>query len=69
MLFNAATKKFCVLNASAAHLWTRLEQPRTADVLVAALCEEFSATSRETVEVDVRGILGQLESLDLVSQS
>lgn len=69
MLFNAATKKFCVLNASAAHLWARLEQPRTEEELVASLCAQFDAATRETVERDVRAVLGQLESLDLVSKS
>jgi len=69
MLFSAATKKFCVLNPSAAHIWARLEQPRTEDELVASLCEEFDAANRETVEQDVRGVLGLLESLDLVSKA
>jgi PqqD family protein of HPr-rel-A system len=69
MLFSAATKKFCVLNPSAAHIWARLEQPRTEDELVASLCEQFNAANREAVEQDVRGVLGLLESLDLVSKA
>lgn len=69
MLFSAATKKFCVLNSSAAHIWARLEQPRTEEELVSSVCEAFDAANRETVEQDVRGVLGQLESLDLVSKS
>ena len=69
MLFSAASKKFCVLNASAAHIWERLEQPRTEEELVASLCEQFNAANRGAVEEDVRGVLSQLKSLDLVSKS
>lgn len=69
MLFNAATKKFCVLNASAAHIWGRLDEPRTAEELVNTLCEQFEATGRALVEEDVRTVLGQLESLELVSRA
>lgn len=69
MLFSAATKKFCVLNASAAHIWARLELPRTEAELVSSLCEQFAATDRHAVEQDVRGVLDQLESLDLVTRA
>ena len=68
MLFNASTKKFCVLNASAAYIWSRLDEPRTADELVSALCEHFAATAPEAVETDVAAVLGQLETLELVSR-
>ena len=69
MLFHAATKKFCVLNPSAAHVWRRLDEPRTAEELVTSLCEEFRTPSRDPVEQDVNAVLMELESLDLVSRT
>jgi PqqD family protein of HPr-rel-A system len=68
MLFNAATKNFCVLNATAAHVWASLEEPRTAEELVNSLCAQFDTNSSETVAEDVAAVLGQLESLELVSR-
>jgi hypothetical protein len=69
MLFNATTKKFCVLNASAAHVWQRLDEPRTAAELVTSLCETFKTPSRGPVEHDVNAVLVEFESLDLVSRT
>lgn len=66
MLFNATTKKFCVLNSSAAHIWERLSEPRTADELVSSLREHFAGTDAAAVEKDVQTVLGQLVSLELV---
>ena len=66
MLFNASTKTFCVLNASAAHIWERLVEPRTAEELVTSLREQFEANPAAPVEDDVRAVLGQLENLQLV---
>jgi PqqD family protein of HPr-rel-A system len=68
MLFNAATKKFCVLNATAAHIWERLDEPRTADELVVSLREQFAANG-QAIEQDVEAVLAQLESLDLVTRA
>ena len=66
MLFNASTKTFCVLNASATHIWERLDEPRTAEELVASLREHFDANGAAAVEDDVLAVLGQLETLQLV---
>ncbi len=68
MLFNAATKKFCVLNASAAHIWERLAKPSTEDELIGALCEHFHGAGRASVEQDVKAVLGELEGLELVTR-
>ena len=69
MLFNATTKRFCLLNSSAAHVWNQLEQPRTAQELADALSDHFAAATREVVEADVRQVLDRLESLELVSRA
>jgi PqqD family protein of HPr-rel-A system len=68
MLFNASTKKFCVLNASAALIWERLATPRTAEELASALCESFETSGRASIEGEVDAVLGQLERLELVSR-
>jgi hypothetical protein len=66
MLFNASTKKFCVLNSSAAHIWEQLSEPQTEEQLVSALREHFAGTDTAAVEQDVHAVLGQLVSLELV---
>lgn len=68
LLFNASTKKFCVLNASAAHIWERLSEPQTEAQLVSSLREHFAGTDAPVVEQDVHTVLGQLVSLELVGR-
>jgi PqqD family protein of HPr-rel-A system len=68
MLFNMATNKFCVLNASAAHIWERLAEPSTEDELIGSVCAHFQGAGRASVEQDVRAVLGQLEGLELVTR-
>jgi PqqD family protein of HPr-rel-A system len=68
MLFNLATKKFCVLNASAAQMWSALDQPRTEDELVGALRDHFETSGAASVVEDVRAALGELEKLELITR-
>ena len=65
MLFDAATKKFCVLNSTAAHLWECLAEPKTALELASALRAHFK-TNGASVEDDVASVIGELEQLGLV---
>ena len=65
MLFNAATKKFCLLNASATCVWEQLTEARTAAELTGALRQSFRV-EHESVETEVSEVLGEFERLDLV---
>jgi PqqD family protein of HPr-rel-A system len=65
MLFNASTKKFCVLNSTAAQLWECLAEPRSTNELVSALRTQFK-TNGATVEEDVAKVMQELEGLGLV---
>ena len=68
MLFNASTKKFCVLNPSAAVVWQHLEEPRTAEELAGVLREHFTVNGATSIDQDVKSVLNELEHLDLVSR-
>lgn len=65
MLFNAATKKFCVLNSTAAQLWECLAEPKTENELASALRTQFK-TNGARVEDDVTKVMQELEGLGLV---
>jgi Coenzyme PQQ synthesis protein D (PqqD) len=67
MLFNASTKKFCVLNTTAKQLWECLEEPKTAEELAGALRARFR-TNGAAVEDDVTAVMNELEGLGLVSR-
>jgi coenzyme PQQ synthesis protein D (PqqD) len=66
VVLSPSTRKFCVLNETAAHLWTLLERPRTETELAMALCERFAGVDRSTAEADVRETLQQLVELGIV---
>ena len=67
LLFDPDQNKFCVLNGSAAVLWEKLDQPRTASDLSNVLCERFSGVDPGTAESDVRAALQQLEGMGLIA--
>lgn len=65
MLFNAATKKFCVLNTTAARLWECLAEPKTTVELATTLRAQFKTTGAG-VEDDVVSVMNELEGLGLI---
>lgn len=65
MLFNATTRKFCLLNASATCIWQTLAEAQTAAELTSALRKSFTVEN-EGVEAEVSEVLEELERLDLV---
>jgi hypothetical protein len=66
ILFNAQTNTFCVLNASAAVVWSTLETPQGLDVLAARICETFDGVTAEQAQRDVENALKEFASLSLV---
>lgn len=66
ILFNPSTKGFCVLNPSAALVWSTLETPQPAEVLATQLCHSFSGVTEEQARLDVDTVLSELKMLALV---
>lgn len=66
VLFNPANNKFCVLNATAAMIWSLLEQPRTPQDVVQAVRERFANADPGRVEQDVQRALEELGSIECV---
>ena len=67
LLFDPVTNRFCLLNATAAMVWERLEQPATVEELAAALCLHFDAPEPAQVKQDVHAALERLTDLALVA--
>ena len=68
VLYIPSTEKFCVLNATAGHLWGLLEEPRTEEELSAELCRAFEDVAMDEVGKDVRDALAELTELDVVAR-
>jgi hypothetical protein len=67
VLFHPGTKKFCVLNPTAAHVWSRLETPCTEDELTTSLFSAFSGVELSVVAQDVRDTLRHFTELGIIS--
>jgi len=66
ILFDPVTKRFCLLNGTAAFLWERLQRPCTVEQVSAELCDNFSGAEAGVVLQDVRTALQQLTDLAFV---
>jgi hypothetical protein len=67
VLYHPHTKKFIMLNRSAALIWSELATPKTLDQLVANVCFAFPDVDASIAANDVNTALDQLQSLELVS--
>lgn len=66
VLFNPATKQFCVLNATAAFLWEQLAEPQTEAELSTRLCGAFEGVEGPVAARDVQATLHRLTDLKVV---
>ena len=66
ILYDPGSKRFCLLNATAAFLWDRLAEPVTADQLREALCGRFPGVDRAVAEQDVHKALQEFRTLAVV---
>lgn len=66
LLFHPTSKKFYVMNPTAAFLWTRLDEHAAEADLAGALVRSFSDTSLEKALNDVRVALANMVSLGLI---
>jgi hypothetical protein len=69
VLFQPKANQFCLLNATATFVWSRLDQPRSVSELANVLCERFDSISLPEAECDVERLVEQLLSLECVVPS
>jgi hypothetical protein len=60
VLFNPKNNKFCLLNSTAAHLWSQLESPQTVQELAASIEAHFADVDSKAVVQDVESAVSQL---------
>ena len=68
VLFSPETNKFCLLNPTAALVWSMLEQPVTTETMVAEICSKFDGTEPATVLKDVQEVIERMRQLNFVVQ-
>ena len=66
LLFNGATNKFFVMNATAAFVWQSIKQPTSEGELAAGLCQCFTGTTQEQALADVQETLMNMRELGLL---
>jgi hypothetical protein len=66
ILFDPATNKFCLLNGTAAWLWSRLEEPCTVEQLSSGLLENFHGVTPMDADRDVRSAIEHFRDLSFV---
>ena len=67
VLYHPQTKKFIMLNRSAAMIWTELATPKTRDELVRKVCAAYPDVDAGVADTDIDAALDQLKALELVS--
>ena len=68
VLFSPETNKFCLLNPTAALVWSMLEKPVTADTMAAEICGRFEGTEHARVLKDVQDVIERMQQLNFVVQ-
>ena len=67
ILFDPASKQFCLLNGTAAFVWEQLASPATVEHISRQLCSHFDSPEPARVEQDVRAVLERFVELALIS--
>ena len=67
VLYHPQTKKFIMLNRSAAMIWGELATPKTREQLIGRLCAVYPDVDESVAINDVAAALEELKSLELVS--
>ena len=66
VLFNPQSNKFCLLNPTAAFVWTMLEAPKSSDAIVSELCRSYDGADSDLVAKDVVKVLQEMEQMKFV---
>jgi len=69
VLFQPQTNKFCLLNVTAAFVWSQLEKPRTVSELAQGVCDHFDGVSIPDAIRDIESIVNELLSLKCLESS
>ena len=67
VLYHPQSKKFVMLNRSAALIWNELATPKTIDQLVARLCATFPDVDANIAAGDVHAALDRFKDLELLA--
>lgn len=67
VLYHPQSKKFIMLNRSAALIWGELTTPKTRDQLIQRVCAAFPDVDVVVASSDVSATLDRLSELELVS--
>ena len=66
VLFNPRNSRFCLLNSTAALLWSKLETPQTVRELTASIESHFEGIDSNVASRDIEVALSQLLEVDCV---
>lgn len=66
VLFNPDTNKFCLLNRTAAFVWTMLAKPASADAMAREICDKYDGADPSAVRKDVEAVLTHMQSMKFV---
>ncbi len=66
VLFNPDTNKFCLLNRTAALVWTMLSQPVSTDLVAQEICGKFEGADPSAVRKDVEEVISHMQSMKFV---
>lgn len=70
LLFHASANRFCILNATAARMWERLEQPATVAELAQDLEARFGAPrDAGSILTDVEQAIAVMRGMVLISEA
>jgi len=67
ILFDPASKRFCLRDGTAAFVWEQLATPATIEHISQELCSHFDTPETARVEQDVRAVLERFAELALIS--
>jgi len=67
VLYDANSRKFCLLNITGSSIWERLQTPASVRDLVVFLCDRFEDAKPDAVEQDVTEIIRLLTEMRLIN--
>jgi hypothetical protein len=68
ILLDPETNEFCILNQTAAVIWSRVAQPATSEEIAAEVSAQFAGVTEVDVLHDVEEALRQMEDRRLVAR-
>ena len=66
VLFSPESNKFCLLNPTAALVWSMLEKPVSVDAMTTEICAKYKVTEPSAVIQDVQDVLARMQQFNFV---